>query len=792
MISGVLVVEGKVLKVKFNNSNGKEVSQNISEDNLAPEFLSLKNEKWVGLNGKLVNLEIERGQPRKVRPEGKPWGLQQVENRVQGDFHNPYNFVPTLQRDQVTGELGDRLPTFHDRYVENHWSGQLHIKLVTQTPLIIPAASPSISENMHPTYSLRQLSTEQPYLPPTSIKGMLRSAYEIVTNSRLSIFVGHNYRLAYRSPAEDKTIYPAIVEEDGEFLRVLSSNSIISHVGRLPRYKNYNKGVKPDLDKGENEAALNYQDSDARPQHGDKVWVRLNPDNSFERNLPQNVKHNLPKTLMTNVVTRIQLKGTDSKPPGNGNWHSGWVCINGANINGKIYERVFLEEEKDLQIPIDDEIKRLWKELITDYYNANKKKIEQRKIDNIGLEEYLGDKIGETGFSRHLCLGIDKASNLNPGTLCYVELEKRSEERNNKIIAIIPVTISRRLYSVNPQSLLDESLHPAKDIKNLSPVDRVFGWVNPDGDGSYRGNLRIHSVNCITSAPIEHLGKGLPLAILGQPKEQQARFYVAQDSIGTPLAIGTNKIECYQAGQGIRGRKVYPHHQSLSEEYWDQSIVKYLPEKIKVDRPILKGQKTIKSNNISTEYRRPKDKNGQEQRDNQNRSITSWVKPNVTFEFKIDITNLSEIELGALLWLLDLPENHYHRLGYGKPLGFGSAKLSIDWTKTDLRLGEDWQKFYSSLLPETSPLTPCNPEQLKLKFESTVSESYPGSSFLQAFLQSSKGFDDGKPIHYPRVTEEPHPDGESFKWFTANENKERQYSLGSLIDDPGLPKWPAK
>jgi CRISPR-associated protein (TIGR03986 family) len=722
------------------------------------------------------------------------------QKRQLGDFHNPYNFVPALPRKQVSGELGDRLPTPHDRYALKYWSGHLQIKLTTQTPLIIPAASPEIGNNDHPTYAMRQLSNGQPYLPPTSIKGMLRSTYEMITNSRLSVFSEHNERLAYRATAQAENIYPAIVgkNKDGsKYLRIMSSNQVISHVGRLPRYRNIGNAV----DKGENNAALNYQGSDNRPQHGDKVWVRLNPDNSYVSDLPLGVRQHLPSKLMPNVVTRIHLREVGSPPPGNGNWHRGWVCVTGANINGKIYERVFLEGNDDPRIPLSREIEQLWIELIKNYHDANQKKINNRKEQGISLQDYLGDEPGETAFSRHLSLELDQVSSLRPGSLCYVELEKKAAPNENKVIAILPVTISRRLYSTNPQSLLDESLHPATDIKALSPADRVFGWVNQNGDGSYRGNLRIHSVYCTTVDPVQSLGTGLPLAILGQPQEQQSRFYAAKDQKGTPLDNGTKKDAGYQPEQGLRGRKIYPHHQGLPENYWQNHSLEQVSEKPRiVERPKIKGEKTKiteKTSPVYPEYRRPK-KDGQEQQDNQNRSITSWVKPGVTFEFRIDITNLSSIELGALIWLLSLPENHFHRLGYGKPLGFGSATLLINWANSDLRLGEDWQQFYGSLTASLTPIA-CNHEQLTTEFKSAITESYNQKdfdqvSFIKALLQAARGFDDGKPIHYPRVTKEPHPDGESFKWFTANEtpNKDRQYSLGSLVDDPGLPRWPAK
>ncbi len=52
------------------------------------------------------------------------------------------------------------------------------------------------------------------------------------------------------------------------------------------------------------------------------------------------------------------------------------------------------------------------------------------------------------------------------------------------------------------------------------------------------------------------------------------------------------------------------------------------------------------------------------------------IRPNIKFKFHIRFENLSEVELGALLFALDLPENHYHKLGMGKPLGLGSIKIT--------------------------------------------------------------------------------------------------------------------
>jgi CRISPR-associated protein (TIGR03986 family) len=805
-VEGTLVIEDNDLKVRFKGKKGlKNVGMQKTE--LAQIFLDCQKNNWIGLENTPVDFELKNGLPSKVRPQGEAWvkpqkqvnhlqDIPDLQAQVLGDFHNPYNFVPALPRDKVTNELGDHQPVGHDRYLPEYWSGSIRVKLTTKTPLLIPDAFQVSEENDHKTFPLRMLNGK-PYLPPTSIKGMLRTAYEAVTNSRLSIFEDrHQDRLAFRAPAQVQTVYPAIVvknSKDGQkYLRILSSSGVISHVGTLPRYQK-----KSSLqDKGENVSALNYEDSNDRPQHGDKVWVRLNPDESCANSLPSNIRQNLPTTLMPNVVTRIRRYTSDS-PPGNGKWYQGWVLITGANINGKRYERVFLAGDNDRYIKLTPDVELLWTELIKNYQDTNQKKLEERRKKDISPQAYLGDDPGETGFSRHVYQS--ELVKLKFGSLCYVEFDRDVLDRDAKITALLPVTISRHSYTRDPQSLLDRSLQPAEKEEELSPADRVFGWVNQNGSGAYRGNLRIYNVKCVTNNAIKHLGtQGLPLAILGQPKPQQGRFYAAQDDRGTPFAAGVAKHEFYQPGTGLRGRKVYPHHQTVADEYWNRQVQQ--PSSTSKPKPKLKSETAplapIADTNTTREYLRLKTKDGID-RDSQNRSINAWVKPDVTFECSINITNLSSVELGALLWLLSLPPDSFHRLGGGKPLGFGSVAVSVDWEATDLRTGEYWREFYSSLV--TIPTSDeFDLARVIADFRSAVEETegygkkFAEVSFIKAFCQAARGFSDGKPIHYPRTSVKPNPEGESFKWFTENEainrnSPQRQYSLGALIDDPGLP-----
>jgi CRISPR-associated protein (TIGR03986 family) len=251
--------------------------------------------------------------------------------------------------------------------------------------------------------------------------------------------------------------------------------------------------------------------------------------------------------------------------------------------------------------------------------------------------------------------------------------------------------------------------------------------------------------------------------------------YVAKNKQGEAQKDGLSKEEVgYSPEKGLRGRKVYTHHAGLPEGYWENPLE---------DRT----QRFIKG--YYQEYRRPQ-KNRQEQRDTQNRSILGWVKPGTIFTFDLHLMNLSKVELGALLWLLKLPEGHYLRLGGGKPLGFGSVRLTVD--SYEVCTGKALRQKYTSWSPTIETGDPS--EEAIEAFKQAVIRAYGKEcknfeeiSFIKAFLRACQGFAD-KPIHYPRTTKEPRPAGENFKWFVANERSNQyKYTLKDLANDEGLP-----
>lgn len=73
------------------------------------------------------------------------------------------------------------------------------------------------------------------------------------------------------------------------------------------------------------------------------------------------------------------------------------------------------------------------------------------------------------------------------------------------------------------------------------------------------------------------------------------------------------------------------------------------------------------------------------------------VRAGVVFRFRVHFDNLTNVELGALLWVLDLLEGHHHKIGMGKPLGLGSVAITPHLVLTNrssryqkLFDGNDW------------------------------------------------------------------------------------------------------
>ena len=860
--------EGKKRKLylKFTTRNQKTWENPIGENILSPSLKEFAKEEKKETE-KTVKLQEQGGRPIAVYLEGetivnkaeiipadytktssvpssertkfsKPRNFKSKkskENRadMKNEFHNPYNFVPIISRtefnktdkDGNVSDLGDKPPCGHNRYISNKFSGKLTVKMTVETPLVVlDTAKMSINTNdkTHKEFPVRvsPLINENgeividnegqivfvPHINPTAVKGMLRSAYEAVTNSRMSVFSKHKDRLAFRAEVQEGLfVIPARIEgEKGK-------EKIVFYTGKSEIETDGGPKITRKADKERHISEIRESQYAA--------WIRMYEKNDFEtvngknvfkpNNLsPKDDANKYPKhpkkayawieefdhgrfkywKVIEIAYNQANLSASLSKSQNaisSPERVEGYICNTGKTMKSKHDERFFFGRNSTYDIDLEQHHIDYWNKLIKDYRKQHdsdfdsppKEKIKKHRDRSKNGKEYSLE------WSRHIQRTTKEetaekanviAEELKDGTLCYARVKQTAN--TFEVLELYPVMISRRLHKVSPDEMLDDSLKPATDINELSPADRVFGWVGKgiSKNGSYRGQVRFGSVVLTEESankPIDDVIKKfgdennpdswLSLNILGQPKPQQGRFYVARNKSGDAQVDGLNNENAgYNLPfvKGLRGRKVYPHHANLPDDYW-----------------------TIQNN--VREYLRPDGEQG-----SQNRSIQGWIEPKTEFQFDIHFTNLSKTELGALIWLLDLPDKHFHRFGGGKPYGFGSVKLEI--IKSDVREGKDLKTFYMSLDDEKiGKLDENSVKKFGEDFKELAVSAFP--TIVESFLRACKGFSD-KPTHYPRKTEELNEDTKSFEWFVANNKIEKGtvkngYVLQDLAADEGLP-----
>lgn len=113
---------------------------------------------------------------------------------------NPYNFVPLKGQEPKRSQWADVRK--HDRLAKETFSGQLQLVLQAVTPLLIPShfeedvdkapvdTNQGVREKR--TYKRFHHRGERPTIPASSIKGMIRSVFEALTNSCLTLY-GETY-----------------------------------------------------------------------------------------------------------------------------------------------------------------------------------------------------------------------------------------------------------------------------------------------------------------------------------------------------------------------------------------------------------------------------------------------------------------------------------------------------------------------------------------------------------------------------------------------------------------------
>ena len=646
-------------------------------------------------------------------------------------FANPYNFVPfsTLMR---KGQLAQGVPRPHGRWDGNRYNAKLVVTMETITPLLTMEMTDRVA-GQPGVFSVRRDPEGLPIIPGSSIKGMVRAAYEQITGSRLGHF-GHEQPLIRRSEPIDaqKLRLAKVVAHDSEakLLRLSVFQDLVPNAG-APGQVLY--GVSVDqrmVDQnclGREVAAWAYLE---RNRAGRYAW-RLLTKPSLEP--PSRAQVTEPTSAVRGTMALLK----------------GRLHATGRTFPGKRKERLFVTEVVEGAVTV---VHHEWQvegvaydAVVADW---------GRRLESFNTKPARdGDSRLEVGqYVTHKSTW----KQLTPGQTVYLW----QEDPHSKLF---PALITRHSYPASPASLLGEALRPAQDTKQLTAAERVFGWVPAKEGGpdqTHRGQLRVGGVTCVHEGPGAARGgtDTWELATLNSPKPSHARFYTRNGN-GAPLH-GRKRREGYQAGQQLAGHKVYPHHAGRPGEYWTLPAGGF-------EAGMLPRQVQNKYVNFLAAPGQSPDTSI---------AIRDWVSVGTRFSTTLYVENVNEEELAALLWLVTLADDAYLRLGMGKPLGFGSIRLELDTANSTLTDASETKARYTSLgsAEEVEQPLAARVEGLVQAFDKRFQETAPVP--YQAFLAAARGTT--LPVHYPRVpdggsAEDVPPQGETFQWFVANENDPR-------------------
>lgn len=670
-------------------------------------------------------------------------------------FLNPYNFVRTLEVADPGAAplLGRCAPPPHDRYLG--LSGRITCELTTVTPLFVSDSEgveldDEIEDHFH--YRFFRDPEGNIAIPGTSLRGPIRSVFEAVTNSCFAHFTSHK-RLSYHLPPGDALrLVPGRVRKtpDGEWeLNLLPGTTQVNPDGRPsgPQYAGWVPVYRP-LWNSRTKAKSSLSPYAQRRTLSLKGWQH----GEACRAIVERVQHPLRRFEFWNVVALAKPGQSLPKAGPEQQVVDGYLSITDQNIENKHDERLLFRAPGNISasqpLPLFDDVRQRYEELIEDYQERHADAVRKRQQRKQPVAAPAGR---EPAFSRFI---TDKsAAKLSDGDLVYAMLNRRG--MSFEVEFIVPVSVPRVGY----EHIIGDLLYPADldtcdRYDELCPACRTFGWVDlapESGEDRVAYASRVRFSHASRVSPANELAP-ITLAILSTPKPTTTRFYLRPQRGKPQDALLDAEVNYDAHGQVLRGRKFYRHHgERLSRQEY-QSL----------------GEK----------------------KSDQNRTVHDVQPAGTQFEFTVDFENLAPVELGALLWSLEM-EGWHHRLGYGKPLGLGSAKIRV----TELHTLDLQERYSGSELDAGRNDSLATEDAWVEAFKQAMTERY-GDDFqlldnvrdLRALLAATPPL----PVHYPRSTQKPHPDGRNFEWFVGNKRSGRNAGPRLVLeladeDTDGLP-----
>jgi CRISPR/Cas system CSM-associated protein Csm3 (group 7 of RAMP superfamily) len=648
-------------------------------------------------------------------------------------FLPPYNFVslPNKIAREPWVNLLER--GGHERF--NEFCGQITCELEVLTPLFIPDAEGQSFFSMDPNDPQKGHRQKKffrvagvPAIPPASLKGPMRSVFEALTNSCLGIYEKdvHRIKMGWRRASDHPDRKPArlyrlnnevkyqifkkqarISYEAVNALRLSDGDCVTSLTTVQLRHHGPPEAIEVTNASGSKWSVTRPA---CLPTAAGELDVRGNGHRQQWSIVIGRERFRLPVTLVGLIsgikaggsvkVTQAVLLPTQSP----GGFSAGRIGLL-YNSMDRFHKRYAIEVEyagKVYALPTPTVCPTDAVAHITSPGDANKSNDRvfwdlDPAVHLVGNEAYLAcigahDSSDPPLAKRPLWSKMSDPKGgdvpLNEGPLVYIAMNRyRSIGTPPGGIFLGPVAMYREPYDKTVDDAIPDSHKPGEcSLANgLCPACALFGGLFPDQPGRNADNPLAGRVSMNTAWLVgEHETKDVPLRILGKPRPSYFPFYLKPRD-NQPVDYNGVPWECQQLSGNqspkrpsrpqdpqadfwnnspsvhIRGRKFYWHQPARQETAGDDWWRPYQLE-------------DAQQGELPEEHR--------EQRRSSQNATVELLKPGAKFKFTVDFENLSETELKLLVWCLNLEGGMAHHFGMGKPIGLGSAKVTVKGVTT--------------------------------------------------------------------------------------------------------------
>ncbi len=766
-------------------------------------------------------------------------------------WHHAYNGIPAIRETEKNGAPipdiyrdGILPANGHDHLSAERLSGKIEVSIRVATPTV-PGSRTSDNRVVVASRSgdpEGARTWEDTTIPSTTLKGVLSSAFEAVTASRMRVFREHDHLVTHRrTPEESTVLYPVLLvpKKGGSGFKVrvmLGMNLKPRNPEGWGKLKSVCAAVLPDnvesgVDLLESDGTWIYLGAKKeKKREGDPVRAaeRINelraaaPHRSVVEFTAEEERFYDTKRYIVSKVGGEYFSGVrDGRGKPVKKVYRGVVVRltppGGSRlIDTKCNEFIFFDSESNrTYLEIDDGVIDGLVEVIYSYVdNVRKLADRERRRRAAGLP--LNDSGTRTSGApntiivhdiinsevKGLGLKADRESIrkyikdqaiLGQGLPLFASIDR------GEVTALSISQVGRRTSAraVSPAALAAVSnVSPALTYEDASVADRVWGFVADGKDASqdqgaaFKGRISIGSAVPDAAADGGPQWLRLPpqgscgwvLPTLASPKPSAGALYLRRPN-GAVLDEKCTRNDTFQSGQTLI-RKTYPTHRFLV----DGPSRGRLPLAESVSNPPGPSETVV----------------------------GSYLTPGAQFSTSISFENLTREELAVLMWLLN-PGNliskkeknvkrkkfralgwkqvGYHHLGFGKPLGLGSVEIRAE--NIEVYEGRHFGQMYEDLsgclgCAGAADIKPILCQSSMSDISNWLPPGFSQSLAVRAFVRSAYGWDDsdnngnypaaGDPVSYPGASRPVGDDELSpiITWFQERERNRVKLSSGEL------------